>query len=365
MRALFYLTDTAWSGAARAFFVAARGLATRGHVSTIACVEGTLLQRRAGEEGLETLTVSDPTAAVGTMTDLRHALRERFVEVVFVTNERDQFLVSSALRLAERGAVIRRVPFLEGLDTPPGGRLARLIASAGLLVSSEREAQRAQASAWAIPPTIAPLGVDVSAYDGPSPTPRHELGVPGDALVLACVYEPTARQRVATLFRTLSLLAPRHPELRAILVGPGSRDEDLRMHATALGVSSVVTFLGERVDEMNALRAANVGWVVAGGDTGAFACLDVMALRLPLIAERWPVAQHFISDGITGVLLAPGDAAHTASQVAAFLAHEDQRIAMGNAGRARVQREFPESAMIDGFERALEVASDRAKWAVK
>jgi hypothetical protein len=64
-------------------------------------------------------------------------------------------------------------------------------------------------------------------------------------------------------------------------------------------------------------------------------------------------------------LLAPGDAARTASAVAAFLAHEDRRTAMGNAGRTRVQRDFTESAMVDGFEKAALAAADRANWATR
>ena len=32
---------------------------------------------------------------------------------------------------------------------------------------------------------------------------------------------------------------------------------------------------------------------------------------------------------------------------------------MGSAGRARVQRDFPEAAMIDGFERAVTAAGER------
>ena len=65
------------------------------------------------------------------------------------------------------------------------------------------------------------------------------------------------------------------------------------------------------------------------------------------------------------MLLAPGDPAYTASAVAAFLVGDEKRAAMGNAGRTRVQREFPETAMIDGFERAVNAAGDRTKWATK
>ena len=57
--------------------------------------------------------------------------------------------------------------------------------------------------------------------------------------------------------------------------------------------------------------------------------------------------------------------AHTASHVAGFLTAEEKRIAMGNAGRNRVQRDFAEPAMIDGFERAVNAAGDRTKWTTR
>jgi glycosyltransferase involved in cell wall biosynthesis len=111
------------------------------------------------------------------------------------------------------------------------------------------------------------------------------------------------------------------------------------------------------------MRAAHAGWVVGGGDDGAFACLDFMALRVPVIAERMPLTQHFVAHSITGLLLVGSDPSLTASMVAGFFSAEEKRIAMGNAGRTRVQREFTETAMIDGFDAAVNEAGDRAKWA--
>jgi glycosyltransferase involved in cell wall biosynthesis len=110
------------------------------------------------------------------------------------------------------------------------------------------------------------------------------------------------------------------------------------------------------------MRAADVGWVVSGGDEAAFACLDFMALRVPVIAERSPLTRHFVADAITGTLLPGTDTAKTASEVAAFLANREKLAAMGNAGRARVQREFTDAAMIDGFERGVNAAGDRTQW---
>jgi glycosyltransferase involved in cell wall biosynthesis len=84
-----------------------------------------------------------------------------------------------------------------------------------------------------------------------------------------------------------------------------------------------------------------------------------------VIAHRSPLTEHHVADGITGILLPTGDPSLTASAVASFLAHDDARTAMGNAARTRVQRDFPETAMIDGFERAAMAAADRTKWAVR
>ena len=87
-----------------------------------------------------------------------------------------------------------------------------------------------------------------------------------------------------------------------------------------------------------------------------------MALRIPVIAERSPLTQHYVANGITGLLLAPGDPSFTASNVAEFLTTTDKRIAMGNAGRTRVQRDFSLGGMVDGFEKAVNAAGDRTRW---
>ena len=365
MRALFYVGEERWSGSSRAFLVAARGLAKRGHEVTMACCDNSRLARLATESGLETVAANRSATTAGTTWDLRSLLQERSAEVAFVFNERDQLVVSAAMRLAERGGVIRRVPSFEKIDLQNSARLALRIAAAGVLFSTEREAHDVETPGWSIPASVAPLGVDAPSYDAIRPTSRADLDLPPQGVLVACIFDPSGRQRLSTVFRTMGFIAPRHHDLHVVVLGPGSLDEALRLHASAVGVSSVVSFLGDRDDQLAVLRAANVGWVVAGGDGGAFACLDLMAMRIPVIAERSPLTQHYVAAGITGVLLSPGDAAHTASSVAAFLAHEDRRVAMGNAGRTRVQRDFPETAMIDGFEKAGVAATDRSSWVAR
>ena len=362
MRVLFYLGDKQWSGCARAMLAAARGLNARGHPIIVAGCEGGRLGERAQEAGLDVVTINTAVTSGGGVWDLRKVLHERFVEVVVVTTELDQLIVSSAMRLAERGAVLRRVASFDRFELQRGGKLALKIATAGLIASTDRELKAINHAGWPIPASVVPIGVDASTYDAVEPATRADIGAHPQGLLIACSYNTAGRYRIATVFRTLSLLAPRHPNMQVVVVGPGSLEEDLRMHAAAVGVSRVFTFLGERDDELSVMRAADVGWVAAEGDSGAYGCLDFMGLHMAVIAERSPLTQHFVADGISGLLLSPGDPSYTASEVAEFLAGAEKRITMGNAGRTRVQRDFTETAMIDAFERAVEAAGNRTTW---
>src|SRR5215213_1800106 len=241
MRVLFYLGDKHWSGTARATLVAARGLAARGHQITVACCEDSALKTLAQHAGVESVPIDPASLAAEGVWDLRKILQERFVEVVVVSTERDQLIVSSAMRLAERGAVLRRAPSFERLEVLRSGKVALKIAAAGLIFSTEREMKEVKPIGWQIPPAVVPLGVDAGFFDSVQPVSRSEIGAPPHGLLIACVYNPAGRMRIATVFRALALLAPRRANMHVVIMGPGSRDEELRLHASALGVGPVVS----------------------------------------------------------------------------------------------------------------------------
>lgn len=357
MRALFYTGEEHWSGTARATFHVARALASRRHEVLIACCPGSAMELCCASANVETVALGG-SAGIGGPWDLRRLMLERDVDVTFVNAERDQLVVSSAIRFAQRGAVIRRAPAFRAISMGRSGQLALKLAPAALLVTSEQEAAAAPARGWRIPPMAVQFGVAGSASSTVAAASRRELSVPDDAVLIVAPYEPSGRARLATLLRALGLMAPRHPGIHALVVGRGADDEELRMHASALGVSRFVRFLGERLDTRPLVAAADLGWVVADGDGGALDCLTFMEFGIPIVTERSPLTQQFVADGITGLVLAPAEPAYHASTVAAFLAKPDLRRAMGKAARAKAEREFSWSAMADGLERAVVAASE-------
>ena len=362
MRVLFYHGAPEWTGTARVFASMARLMAGRGYQVTYACPADSVAERRASYSGFEVIPIEVGGSVLGDAFRLKNLLVGKFVEVICVHSERDQLVCSIATRLAERGAVVRRIE--AGRTLAPSTRLrgAMRIAASGFVYASPSELAAAPAMPRAIGSWVVPMGVDLDAYDEVRPAPRPSLGASGVTRLAVCVYEPTARDRIGTVLRTVALLSARHPDLRLALLGRGSDDEALRMHAAALGITGVVSHLGERDDAQAVMRAADVGWVVADGDDAAFATLDFMAMRIPVLAERGTIAQRYVADNITGLLLPKGDAPVSAAALAAFLHYDEQRAAMGNAGRLRVGREFALGPMADALQRAIEAARDRSRW---
>lgn len=379
MHILFLHCQREWSGTARAFAVAARGLAARGHTvryltepestseqsaSRIAVIAskhaGVDVEKQHEVAPFEVVQFKCAGTWLRMAVRLKNLFRRWDADVVFVTTEREHLVASVACWLGRSGSTVRRMPAGSTLQIGPAGQFASWLTKTSYMFADEKAAKASRLPRKAGKPGLAMLGVDISRYperaNGVTPDPDG-LGI----RYIICVYDPTSRGRAATAIRTVSMLSPRHPYLRLMIFGAGSDSEELRMQAAALGVLDLVSFLGERDDHLLLMRDADLGWVVAEGDTAAYGILDLMALGVPVIAAEGTIAESYVANLITGTLIPPDDAATTAAAVVSLLTNEEQRAAIGAAGRSRVAREFPEQEMVDGFENAAQAATGRTR----
>lgn len=361
MRVLFYYSSPDWSGSARVFASVGAAIMDQYQV-TFACAKDSVVERRLARAPFEVVPLETDDSGFVQSYRLRQVLEKNFVEVVLVHGDREHARAAGAMRLAGRGAVLRRVRAGERLELTSKGKLATRMAATGFIFADAVEKQRAKLPRKVFESVVADLGVPPEKYDDIRPAPRNSIVSPGAGRLIVCVVDREAGSRTPTVLRTMALLAPRHPDLRLAVIGVGSDSEDLRMHAASLGIGGCVSFLGDREDQLSVMRAADIGWVVADHDDAGYAYLDLMALRIPVLADRTGLAQHYVADGITGQLLPPGDAPATAAGIATLLGHEERRLAMGNAARVRVAREFPEKAMVAAIESAIMAARDRSRW---
>jgi glycosyltransferase involved in cell wall biosynthesis len=81
---------------------------------------------------------------------------------------------------------------------------------------------------------------------------------------------------------------------------------------------------------------------------------EAMASGVPVVTTDCGGPSTLIDDGTTGFLVPTEDAAALADRMAHILQHPDEAAAMGQAGRARVEKEFSEAAAGERFLRVYD-----------
>jgi len=169
---------------------------------------------------------------------------------------------------------------------------------------------------------------------------RDELGISRDAPLITIVgrLQPGKGQHV--LLAAAPRVRARFPTAHFLVVGDALFGLDaaypaqLRRLAARLGLGQAVHFLGQRGDVPAILRASTVV-VQASVFPEAFGLvvLEGMAAGKPVIATRCGGAAEIIADGVTGILVPPGQPAVLADRLVELLADRERREALGAAAR--------------------------------
>ena len=174
-------------------------------------------------------------------------------------------------------------------------------------------------------------GIDPARYAGsPATSGAHLLFVGRLAAV----------KGVPVLFEALSLARNTRPDLHLTLIGDGPERAALQNEAIPLG--DAVRFVGYQSQDAVAQMLKQVQALVlpSFAEGVPVVLMEAMAAGLPVIATRIAGIPELIDDGISGILVPPGDAAVLADAILAVTSDPARSAAMGNAGRAKVDRDF-------------------------
>jgi glycosyltransferase involved in cell wall biosynthesis len=211
---------------------------------------------------------------------------------------------------------------------------------------------RSQAMAFSSPEHWGKLhvvhcGVDPARYDGPAPeAPAHLLFVGRLAAV----------KGVPVLLEAMQGLIADHPGLRLTLVGDGP--ERGALEARAGGLRGPVEFVGYKSQgEVAALLREATALVLPSFAEGLpVVLMEALAARVPVVATRIAGVAELVEEGVSGLLVAPGDPVALRDALARLLADPALRARMGEAGRARVVAAFDSAreaawlaALFDGY----------------
>ena len=106
------------------------------------------------------------------------------------------------------------------------------------------------------------------------------------------------------------------------------------------GLSQRVKFLGPRMDVPDLMRAVDLVVQPSLIEAGPQVPLEAMATGVPVVATNVGGSREEIIDGITGILVPPGDPVALAEAIIQLLRDSKRRQRMGEAGRMRVKTHF-------------------------
>ncbi len=183
---------------------------------------------------------------------------------------------------------------------------------------------------------------------------RATVGVPQDVPVAGIIARLTKQKAHHVLLDAIAQDA-RLSALHLIVVGDGELRSQLESRAVTLGINDRVHFLGARRDLGNILAAVDMFAMPSFWEGLPLAMVLAMGAGLPVVASRVAGIPEVVSDGVSGLLVTPGDAVELGDALARLVHGVTLRAALGQAACAFVRPRFG----VDGYVRSVGALYDR------
>ena len=272
-------------------------------------------------------------------------------DVVHVHSRRGADLYGGlAAALARRPAVLTRR--VQSHEPKLWARFKYRPYRAIVAISRAVEAELERAGVVSARRCIIPSAVDARRF-----VPRHDaarrlrqaLGLAEHAFVVGLVAQLIPRKGHRLALSVMQRLGARHPNLMLVCFGRGPEEAVLREAVTARGLAGRVVLAGFRDDLASLLSGIDVLIHPASREGLGVAVLEAMSAERPVVAARVGGLVDLIESGHDGVLVPAGDADAFAAAVSDLIAAPERRRRLGQAARARVERDFSVAAMSDAY----------------
>jgi len=189
-----------------------------------------------------------------------------------------------------------------------------------------------------------PNGVDVHHFREQGPAiDLDQYRLPAGAKVILFVAALDRAHHFKGLDRLLRAMPQLPGDVRLLVVGDGDLRAGYEQEARRLGVDDRTMFAG-RVDhdDLPAFYRSSHITVLPSTPPESFGLvlIESMACGRPVVASRIPGVRTVVEDGIDGLLVDSADAGALAQGIAALLADDGRRKAMGSRGRAKVEARY-------------------------
>ncbi len=183
---------------------------------------------------------------------------------------------------------------------------------------------------------IVPEPIDLEAWAAAAGFPSE----PEDPPAILTVAHLYPRKNLGTLLQAYAQLRDRGVPFRGWLVGEGPCRTAWERLRDTLGLRAQVEFFGtiSRRELLDRYRRAALFCLPSRQEGFGIVFLEAMASGKPIVAARRAAVPEVVTEGEIGHLVDPEDPEGLAEVLAQLLGDRERRVAMGSAGRHRVER---------------------------
>src|SRR4051812_31988697 len=195
---------------------------------------------------------------------------------------------------------------------------------------------------------VIPHGVDTDRYapGADRAAAFAEAGLPG-RYAIGCFGRVRAQKGTDVFVDAMCRLLPRYPDFCAVIVGAITAEQtgfanELKKRIENAGLQSRVVITGELPieDLPRWYRRLTIYAFTSRNEGFGLTLIEAMSSGAALVASRAGAAELVVEDGVTGVLVPPGDADALAAALEPLMRGPALAEAMGERARQRIVRNF-------------------------
>lgn len=190
-------------------------------------------------------------------------------------------------------------------------------------------------------------GIELGRFRAADPGPvRRRLRLPDGASVVAQVGNFKPQKAPFDFVRAAAAVAGAHPGTVFVMTGDGPLRPAAERLAAELVVADRFCFSGWLDDIAGLLAVTDVSVLTSRHEGLPRAVVESIAAGVPIVATAVDGTVEVVRDGVTGLLVPPGDIAGLTEAISALLADPGRRAEMARAAGAEDLAEFDIDRMV-------------------
>jgi glycosyltransferase involved in cell wall biosynthesis len=191
-------------------------------------------------------------------------------------------------------------------------------------------------------------GIDAGAFDSAESTAGDSTRPPGER-VLGIVGRLDLQKGFEYLLTAVAALRSSFPELRLLIVGEGPDRGKIEELVSRQGLADHVTMAGRQTDMPKIYGSFDIFVLPSLNEGLPMTLLEAMAAGKAIIATRVGAVPKVVTDGVTGLLVDPGNVTSLTHAISQLLCDPGRCRLLGRNARTHVESHYTTAVMVQKY----------------